>query len=119
MQRIPDWFLGRVVDGIQFLMALPLRDAPRHAPIHTVAYVWSSALWQSEPGWDERLDSARLYFAFCALAANLHRWPSPEDLLECLQPRPNPAPDAAAMQRVSRASIERRQPPRETLAAAC
>ena len=69
MHRIPDWFLNRIVDGIQFLMALPLREAPRHAPVHTVASSWAFALWRSDAAWDERLDSARLYFAFSDLAA--------------------------------------------------
>ena len=116
MHRIPDWFLNRIVDGIQFLMALPLREAPRHAPVHTVASLWAFALWQPDSGWDERLDSARLYFAFSDLAAGSLRWPSPQDLLEYLQPRQNAGPCATEMQRPA---TERRQPLRAVIAAAC
>ena len=119
MHRIPDWFLNRIVDGIQFLMALPLREAPRHAPIHTVASLWAFTLWQPDAGWDERLDSARLYFAFSDLAASSPRWPSPQDLLECLQPRRNPGLRAAVPKCAAHPPTERRQPLRVPVASAC
>ena len=119
MHRIPDWFLNRVVDGIQFLMALPLREAPRHAPIHTIASLWASTLWQPGDGWNERQDSARLYFAFSNLAANSPRWPSPHDLLEFLQPRQDTTPCSVSAQHVPHPPIERRQPLRAIAAATC
>jgi hypothetical protein len=86
MKQTPDWFLRRVVHGVQFLMALPLPGKPRHQPVDLVAAAWVDSLWD-DGGWDERLDNARLYGAFDVLAARARRWPLPEELLECLRPR--------------------------------
>ena len=117
MHRIPDWFIYRIVDGVQFLTALPLNDAPRHEPVYTTASSWAFLLWHSDAGWVERLDSARLYFAFSDLAARSPRWPSPHALLECLRPRQSPGlPDAHARPAVH-LPIERRRPLRAAAAA--
>jgi hypothetical protein len=86
MSPIPDWFLKRVVNGVQFLMALPLPGAPRHQPFDFVASTWVDSLWEDD-AWDERLDNARLYRAFDALAVRACCWPEPDELLECLHPR--------------------------------
>jgi len=107
MHRIPDWFVHRIVDGVQFLMALPLAGAPAHQPLQVTAWSWALRLWHADAGWDERRDSARLYRSFSELAARSQRWPSPEALLGCLDLRPqvdSPRPPVMA----SRPRIERR-----------
>lgn len=89
MKKAPDWFMKRMVSGVHFLLGLPLRGVPRHAPTDFVASIWISSLWDESEPWDERLDDARLHHAFDRLAASTDHFPRPEDLRGCLRPRPD------------------------------
>jgi hypothetical protein len=83
----PTWFERRVLDGLHFLSALPLRGVPGNGMFGAVATAWVDALWRTGPDWNERADNARLYEGFMALAARCGHWPSPSMLLHCLRPR--------------------------------
>lgn len=88
----PDWFHNRVVEGLQFLLALGLEGTPAAEVIRLTATAWVHALWEAAPvAWQEAPDSGRLYRAFNDLAVKSHRWPSPKAVLEHMRPRPEAA----------------------------
>lgn len=81
------WFKDSILNGLQMLMALRLRNTPSSETMQAVAKVWVAALSSRPVAWDESLDSERIKTAFMELAANSTHWPSPSEFLASMPPR--------------------------------
>lgn len=94
----PAWLHNLLIEGLQLLVLLRLKDTPAADTLVAVANVWIDVLWHSPTRWDEATDTARLRAAFRAVGLKADRWPAPAQLLRELPPRAElaalPAPGA-------------------------
>lgn len=109
---IPDWFSNRVVDGLQFMLAIGFPGAPAAELTKLTHASWAVTLWSQGGRWDEQLDSYRLYQAFVDAAARASRWPSPADIYAAMKRRPE---RPALPHRYEPLTPERRELLRQTL----
>jgi hypothetical protein len=97
--EMPNWFRNRVLDGLQFMLALGLPGTPSSEIAKLTAQSWMTALWMAGLAWNEERDAYRLYQGFINAAAAADRWPTPRAVLQALPARPEqpqlPAPLAA------------------------
>lgn len=97
----PAWLHNLLIEGLQLLVVLRLKDTPAADTLVAVANVWIDVLWHSPTRWDEAADTPRMRAGFRALALKADRWPAPAQLLRELPPRaqptalPAPGPDPA------------------------
>ena len=80
MNAAPHWLEVVVIEGLQMLLTLRLRNAPAHDTITAVLDVWLAAIMYRNPVWFEDRDASRFRSAFLRLAATLDTWPSPAQL---------------------------------------
>lgn len=83
---IPDWFHDTIMEVLQVLVALSLKDTPAAEIITATSDIWAKALW-SKGGWVERLDRPRLLNGVMALSRQVDRWPAPADLIDAMPVR--------------------------------
>lgn len=81
------WFKDSIINGLQTLVALRLRNTPGSETLPAVAKVWLAALSTRSIDWDEGLDKDRIRKAFIEIAATATHWPSPSEFLALLPPR--------------------------------
>ncbi len=93
------WFKDSIINGLQMLMALRLRNTPSAETMQAVAKVWIAALQSRPIAWDEGLDRERIKKAFMELAATSTHWPSPSEFLASMPPRKEPLKLAAPVDR--------------------
>lgn len=96
-----------IIEGLQMLLTLRLPGAPAEDTIEAVGEVWIRAcLHGRRLRWAPE-DADRLRQAFLAVAAHCDRWPTPNQVLGHLPPRPDrprlagparPLPDAIRAQ---------------------
>lgn len=88
MKHTPQWLENSVIEGLQMLLTLRLRNAPASDTIDAVVDVWV-ALFAARPiGWDEQRDTPRLHQAFAKVGGKLDYWPAPANVLEAMPPPP-------------------------------
>lgn len=91
MNHAPHWLEVVVIEGLQMLLTLRLRNAPAHDTITAVLDVWLMAIMNRNPVWFEDRDGPRFRTAFLRLAGTLDAWPTPAQLykeLPALPPQP-------------------------------
>lgn len=81
------WFKDSIINGLQMLMALRLRNTPSSETMQAVAKVWMAALSSRSIQWDEEHDAERIRKAFTELAATSTHWPSPAEFMAVMPPR--------------------------------
>lgn len=106
MNTPPDWLHNCVINGLQWLATLSLRNTPQPDVLPATATAWVQTLWSMPLSWDEHQDRGRMGRAFTALAANRVFWPAPIELLQVMEqrkqpialppPKTKPAPDRRA-----------------------
>ena len=80
MNHAPHWLEVVVIEGLQMLLTLRLRNAPAHDTITAVLDVWLMAIMNRNPVWIEERDAPRFRAAFLRLAGTLDAWPAPAQL---------------------------------------
>lgn len=83
----PSWLCKSIIEGVQALVALKLRGAPKADTLQTVANLWIVAVTSRPIAWDETLDKPRIRKAFHDLSATSEFWPAPAQFLNALRPR--------------------------------
>ncbi len=81
------WFKDSIINGLQMLMALRLRNTPSAETMQAVAKVWMAALSSRPIEWTEEHDAERIRKAFTELAATSTHWPSPSEFMAVMPPR--------------------------------
>lgn len=92
MQESDAWLQDVLIDGLQMLLALRLRDAPPADTITVTLDVWLLVFRSRPMRWDSATSPDRLRQAFLNVAAKAERWPTPAHVLnEYPAPPPPPA----------------------------
>ncbi len=92
MQGSDEWLQDVLIDGLQMLLALRLRDAPPADTITMTLDVWLLVFRSRPMRWDSATSPQRLRQAFLNVAAKAERWPTPAQVLaEYPAPPPPPA----------------------------
>lgn len=98
MQRDDAWLQDVLIDGLQMLLALRLRDAPPADTITVTLDAWLLVFRSRPIRWDQATSPQRLRQAFLTVAATAERWPTPALVLREIPPPPPPpalpAPDS-------------------------
>lgn len=81
------WFKDSIINGLQMLMALRLRNTPSAETMQAVAKVWMAALSSRPITWTQELDEERIKKAFTEIAATSTHWPTPAEFLAVMPPR--------------------------------
>ena len=81
------WLKNEIVNGLQRLLSLRLRNAPPADTVTATAVVWYETIASRPISWDERLDTKRIKTAFSELCASVDSFPAPAQLLRALPPR--------------------------------
>ena len=89
MNHAPHWLEVVVIEGLQMLLTLRLRNAPAHDTITAVLDVWLMAIMSRNPIWFEERDKPRFQAAFLRLAGTLEAWPAPAQLYRELPKLPD------------------------------
>lgn len=85
---MPTTIHNAVIEGLQKLVVLRLRNTPAQEAITAVAAVWIEVLSKHQR-WQEA-DLARVNAAFASLMATATDWPAPRHFLDHLPPKPKP-----------------------------
>ena len=92
MQGSDEWLQDVLIDGLQMLLALRLRDAPPADTITVTLDAWLLVFRSRPMRWDSATSPQRLRQAFLNVAAKAERWPTPAQVLaEYPAPPPRPA----------------------------
>lgn len=83
-----NWLQAEIVEGIQKLMALRLRNTPPSDTLKATAVVWFDVFNSRPITWDQELDTKRIKKGFTELCAYSDSWPSPNDFFRVLPSRP-------------------------------
>jgi len=83
-----NWLQAEIVEGIQKLMALRLRNTPPSDTLKATAVVWFDVFNTRPITWDQELDTKRIKKGFTELCAYSDSWPSPSDFFKVLPSRP-------------------------------
>ena len=84
----PQWLENSLIEGLQMLLTLRLRNAPASDTIDAVVDVWVAVFAARPIGWDEPRDAPRLHQAFAKVGGKLDHWPAPAHVLEAMPPPP-------------------------------
>lgn len=84
------WLKNEVIEGLQKLLSLRLKNTPPADVIRGTVEVWTEVLQSRSISWDEELDAKRIKTAFTELCATSDSFPSPSDFLRILRPRMQP-----------------------------
>ena len=82
-----NWLQAEIVEGIQKLMALRLRNTPPSDTLKATAVVWHDVFSSRPIAWDQELDTQRIKKGFTELCATSDSWPSPSDFFRVLPAR--------------------------------
>lgn len=91
-----DWFNNALVDGLELIYALALRNAPAASVLPLTTTGWIETLWRKPIAWDQKLDADRIAKGFVSLGGAITEWPAPAMLMQHLPPRSTAAPRLAA-----------------------
>ena len=86
----PVWLENSVIEGLQRLLILRLRNAPANDTVDALLNVWLEVMMSAQ-AWDERRDVPRLRTAFMSVASTTDTWPSPAQIIKAM-PKPEPQP---------------------------
>lgn len=109
MQTNDAWLQDTLIDGLQLLVSLRLRDAPAPDAITVTLDAWLLVFRSRPMRWDEATSPQRLRQAFLDVAARAERWPLPIHVLREYQPAPPPKalpPPAGRLPASVRAKIQ-------------
>ena len=81
MARDDAWLQDVLIDGLQMLLALRLRDAPPADTITVTLDAWLLVFRSRPMRWDKATSPQRLRQAFLNVAAKAERWPTPAQVL--------------------------------------
>ena len=109
MNHAPHWLEVVVIEGLQMLLTLRLRNAPAHDTITAVLDVWLMAIMSRNPIWFEERDKPRFQAAFLRLAGTLEAWPAPAQLYRELPKLPDQCALEAPEQPIPRGEKIHRQ----------
>ena len=109
MNHAPHWLEVVVIEGLQMLLTLRLRNAPAHDTITAVLDVWLMAIMSRNPIWFEERDKPRFQAAFLRLAWTLEAWPAPAQLYRELPKLPDQCALEAPEQPIPRGEKIHRQ----------
>ncbi|MGA1385972.1 MAG: hypothetical protein ACO306_04540 [Flavobacteriaceae bacterium] len=84
------WLRNEVIEGIQKLLSIRLKNAPPSDVIRGTVEVWTETLLSRPISWDEKLDKKRIKTAFTELCAISDTFPTPKDFLRVLAQRDKP-----------------------------
>ena len=84
------WLRNEVIEGLQKLLSIRLKNAPPADVIKGTVEVWTECLVTRPIAWDEKLDLKRVKRAFTELCATCDTFPTPNDFLRVLAPRDKP-----------------------------
>ena len=84
------WLRNEVIEGLQKLLSIRLKNAPPADIIKGTVEVWAECLQSRPIAWDEKLDVKRIKRAFTELCATSDTFPTPNDFLRVLAPREKP-----------------------------
>lgn len=84
------WMRNEVIEGLQKLLSIRLKNAPPADVIKGTVEVWAECLQSRPIAWDEKLDVKRIKRAFTELCATCDTFPTPNDFLRVLAPREKP-----------------------------
>ncbi len=82
-----NWLKSEIVEGLQRLISLRLKNAPSADTVTATAVVWFETVASRPISWDERLDRKRIKTAFGELCATVDIFPAPAQFLRVLPPR--------------------------------
>ena len=82
-----NWLQAEIVEGIQKLMALRLRNTSPSDTLKATAVVWFDVFNSRPITWDQELDTKRIKKGFTELCAYSDSWPSPSDFFRALPSR--------------------------------
>lgn len=82
-----------MIEGLQTLLTLRLRNAPAADTIDAVVEVWLAVFMTRHVAWREDRDATRIQRAFLAIAGTVDFWPAPVQVLHAM-PRP---PESVAL----------------------
>lgn len=104
----PHWLEVRVIEGLQTLLTLRLRNAPPADTIDAVVEVWLAVFMSRNVAWSEDRDAKRIQSAFLTTAGTVDFWPAPAQVFQAMPrppepmklaaPRPGPMPPAIKAQ---------------------
>ena len=109
MTSAPHWLEVVVIEGLQMLLTLRLRNAPASDTITAVLDVWLMAIMSRNPIWFEERDKPRFQAAFLRLAGTLEAWPAPAQLYRELPKLPDQCALEAPEQPIPRGEKIHRQ----------
>ena len=109
MNHAPHWLEVVVIEGLQMLLTLRLRNEPAHDTITAVLDVWLMAIMSRNPIWFEERDKPRFQAAFLRLAGTLEAWPAPAQLYRELPKLPDQCALEAPEQPIPRGEKIHRQ----------
>jgi len=89
-KQAPQWLENAVIEGLQALLVLRLKDAPAADTINAVVDVWLHALMAANTTWISHLDAARVAAGFATLSRAREHWPAPKTLLDAMPARVMP-----------------------------
>lgn len=88
--RAPQWLEVCVIEGLQMLLTLRLRNAPPVDTVEAVVEIWLAVCMARPVQWEPERDAPRIRHAFLALAGMQDAWPAPARLFELLPAPPDP-----------------------------
>jgi len=103
------WLRNEIVDGLQRLISLRLKNAPSADTVTATAVVWFETIASRPIAWNENLDRKRIKKAFGELCATVDSFPSPAQFLRVLPPREQalclPQPQSAELSAENRQKL--------------
>lgn len=93
--KAPHWLEVRVIEGLQTLLTLRLRNAPPADTIDAVVEVWLAVFMSRNVAWLEDRDAQRIQSAFLTIAGTVDFWPAPVQVFDVMPRPPEPMKLAA------------------------
>lgn len=93
--KAPHWLEVRVIEGLQTLLTLRLRNAPPADTIDAVVEVWLAVFMSRNVAWLEDRDAPRIQSAFLTIAGTVDFWPAPVQVFDVMPRPPEPMKLAA------------------------
>lgn len=82
-----NWLKSEIIEGLQKLLVLRLKNSPASDTITATAMVWYESVISRPIAWNEQLDRKRIKTAFSELCATVDIFPAPAQFLRVLPPR--------------------------------
>lgn len=84
-----------MIEGLQTLLTLRLRNAPPADTIDAVVEVWLAVFMSRNVAWSEDRDAQRIQSAFLTIAGTVDFWPAPVQVFHAMPRPPEPMKLAA------------------------